>query len=203
MDKNKQAISVYNKIAKTYSRKFSNHSEHIDEFLALIPKNGSIVDVGCGVGVDAEYMKSKNFDVIGIDFSKEMLKIAKQRFPQVKFRLHDFRKLNFKSDSFNGILASFSLIHIQKKDIPRTLKRFSKLLKIGGIIYLSFQAGRPREIFVNTPLDKNKKIFVDIVSYSEVKKRLVDSGFKILKMYTRKPANSELNFSKLFIIARK
>ena len=67
MDESTQASSVYDKIAEFYAKKFSKPSEYIEEFLDLLPKNAKILDVGCGVGIDAGFMKSEDFEVIGID----------------------------------------------------------------------------------------------------------------------------------------
>ena len=204
MDELKQASLVYDKIAELYAKEFPEPSDYIDEFLKLIPKNGKILDVGCGVGIDAGYMLSKGFGVIGIDLSKKMLKIAKQKFPQIDFRLMDIRKINFKPNSFDGIFASFSLIHIPKKDVPNILKKFYQILKNNGIVYVSLHEGNSEEIFVDEPLKPSEKLFLKIFSYEEIRNLLVKSGFTIIKKYQRKPkSEAELNFTKLFIIAKK
>lgn len=44
--------SVYRNIAEEYAEKFSEPSEHIDEFLKRVPEDGRILDAGCGVGID-------------------------------------------------------------------------------------------------------------------------------------------------------
>ena len=81
MNTSKQASSVYNGIAEQYAKKeFSKPSEHIEEFFSSASKNAKILDVGCGVGVDAGFMVAEGFEIIGIDLSKEMLNIARQNF---------------------------------------------------------------------------------------------------------------------------
>lgn len=204
MDKSKQASSVYDKIAEPYAKEFSNPSEHVDDFLSLIPKNGIILDVGCGVGVDSDYMGSKGFRVIGIDLSKEMLKLAKQNFPKIEFKHGDIRKLDFPPNSVDGILASCSLIHIPKKDIPDLLKRFYEVLKKEGAIYIALQGGKSEETFINEPFKPDEKLFLNIISFEEIKGLLDKYGFSILKKYEREPkSKEELNFTKLFVIAKK
>ena len=203
MKKAKQAVSFYEKVAKSYAQEFSDPSDYVDTFLSLIPSNGKILDVGCGVGVDAGYMYSKGFKVVGIDLSREMLKIARQHFPQIDFRLLDIKKINYGANSFDGIFASFSLIHLPKKDIPNILKKFYKILKRGGVLYIALHEGKPEETFITSPLSKNEKIFLNIFSYEEIKQLLDEFGFAILFKYKRKPTSGELNFTKLFIIAKK
>ncbi len=204
MDKSKQASSVYDKIAESYAKEFSKPSEYIEEFLALLPKNAKILDVGCGVGVDAGFMASEGFEIIGVDLSKEMLNIARQKFPQIDFRHQDIRELDFPPNSFDGILASCSLIHIPKKDVPALLEKFHQILKKNGAIYIALQGGKSEEIFINEPFKPDEKLFLNIISFDEIKNLLVKNGFSILKKYEREPkSKEELNYTKLYVIARK
>ena len=204
MDKSKQASSVYDKIAEPYANEFSKPSEYIDEFLTLLPKNAKILDAGCGIGVDASYMSSKCFEIIGIDLSKEMLKLAKQKFHQINFRQEDIRELDFPPNSFDGILASCSLIHIPKKDFPALLKKFHQILKKDGAIYIALQGGKSEEIFIDEPFKPDEKLFLNIISFDEIKNLLVKNGFSIVKKYKRKPkSKEELNYTKLYVIAKK
>ena len=204
MNTSKQASSVYNGIAEQYAKEFSKPSEHIEEFLALLPKNAKILDVGCGVGVDAGFMVAEGFEIIGIDLSKEMLNIARQKFPQIDFRQQNMIEIDFPQNSFNGILASFSLIHIAKKDIPPLLKKFHNLLKKTGVIYIALQGVKSEEIFVNGPFNRDEKFFLNVLSFDEIKNLLIDAGFSIFKKYERAPKSiKELNYLKLYVIAKK
>ncbi|MBU1198900.1 MAG: class I SAM-dependent methyltransferase [Nanoarchaeota archaeon] len=204
MDKSEQASSVYDKIAEPYAKEFSKPSEHIEEFLDLLPKKAKIIDVGCGVGVDAGFMASKGFKVIGIDLSKEMLNIARQKYPQLDFRQQDIRKLDFPSNLFDGIFASCSLIHIPKNDVFALLENFHHLLKKEGVIYISLQGGKSEEVFVDELFKPDEKIFLNIISFDEIKDLLVKNGFSIVKKYEREPkSKNELNYTKLYVMAKK
>ena len=204
MDKSKQASSVYDKIAKPYADEFLNPSEYLDKFLYLLPKNAKILDVGCGVGVDSGFVKSQGFEVIGLDLSKEMLNLARQKFPQIDFREQDIRKLGFPPESFDGIIASCSLIHIPKKDVPSLIESFRQILKKNGAIYIALQGGNSEEIFIDEPFKPDEKLFVNIISFEEIKNLLVKNGFSIVKKYEREPkSKEELNYTKLYVIAKK
>jgi ubiquinone/menaquinone biosynthesis C-methylase UbiE len=125
MDESEFSSLFFDQIAPEFAGGFSNPSEHLDEFLKNVPNNGSILDVACGVGTNADYMHSKDYRVIGIDLSRGMLKIARQRYPQLDFRLMDMRKMAFNESSFDGILASYALVNIPKRDIsPIFCKKF-------------------------------------------------------------------------------
>lgn len=204
MGKSEESVLVYNKIAKIYAQKFRKPSDHIDDFLNLIVKNGKILDVGCGLGIDAGYMTSKGFKVIGIDLSKEMIKLAKQKFPKIDFRITDMRQLMFEPNSFDGIFVAYSLIHIPKKDVPATLKRLYKFLKPNSTVYFAVHEGKSQEIFMTEPLKPDERIFLNIFSSKEIKELIKKTGFSIIYEYQRKPKKKEeFNFTKLFILAKK
>jgi SAM-dependent methyltransferase len=204
MDKSKQASSVYDKIAKSYAEEFSKPSEYLNEFLDLLPNNSKILDAGCGVGVDSGFVNSKGFEVIGLDLSKEMVNIAKEKFPEIDFREQDIRELDFSPESFDGIIASCSLIHIPKNDVPYLLEKFSQILNENGIIYIALKGGKSEEIFIDEPFKPDEKLFLNIISFEEIENLLVKNGLSIVKKYEREPkSKEELNYTKLYVIAKK
>ena len=58
--------------------------------LQLVQQNGitrgRIVDLGCGGGISTEALAAAGFETLGIDQSAAMIKLARQRLPQGKFR---------------------------------------------------------------------------------------------------------------------
>jgi SAM-dependent methyltransferase len=47
---------------------------------------GLVVELGCGSGISSEILVSLGYDVLGIDFSADMLAIARHRAPAAEFR---------------------------------------------------------------------------------------------------------------------
>lgn len=202
-DKNKSVTEVYELISQAYAVKFCEPSDNLDDFLKFIPKGGRILDAGCGPGVDSSYMMGKGFEVLGIDLSAKMLELAMKKNPDVKFRRVDIRELDFNTQSFDAILASYSLIHITKQDIPRVIKNFHRMLKPTGVLFIGVQEGTSKEVFITEPLKPDKKIFINIISAKEIKELLEVEGFKILREFTRRPENiEELEFNKYMVLAR-
>jgi len=200
----KNVVTIYNKIAEKYDKEFPDKNEHIIMFLNLLPKGSKILDVGCGVGGDVKFAASKGFKVVGIDASRNMVKIAKKNCPNAKLGVCDIKKIKFKPNSFDGIIAAFSLIHIHKKDVLKVIKKFHKILKNCGFIYIALQAGKSQEVYINEPLKPDEKLFFNIFSHREIEKILRDCDFSIINKFERKPkCKSEMNFNKLFIIAKK
>lgn len=203
-NQSQQTTEVYDEISTSYATKFNEPSDNIDDLLKLIRKGGKILDAGCGPGVDVTYIASRGFDVIGIDLSEKMLEIAKRKNPRIYFQKADMRKLNFKPNTFDGIIASFSLIHISKKDVNKTVDNFYKLLKPRGVIYIGIQEGKSQEIFLAEPLKPDEKIFLNIISAKEIKEILTKAGFIVLDEFSRPAENKEeFNFNKFVVMAKK
>jgi ubiquinone/menaquinone biosynthesis C-methylase UbiE len=199
-----KTVSVYDKICDVYSETFNKPGDHVDEFLNLVPENGKILDIGCGPGIDADYMASSGFRVTALDYSREMINLAAKRNPNVIAIVGDMRKVEFASKSFDGIFASYSLIHIPRKDVLTTLQKFYNFLKPNGTFYCSLQEGVSQEIVVNTPLKENERIFLNIISASETKELIREAGFSIVQEFKRNPKpEKELNFRKYAVLARK
>jgi len=118
--------------------------------------------------------------------------------------LEDLREPNFPVRSFAGIICSFSLIHIPKKDIPDTLNKYYKLLKEKGALFLALQGGQSKELFVDEPYKPGEKTFLNIFSEAEITEELEKAGFTIVKMKDRTPEEGkEFNYQKLFVFAVK
>ena len=196
--------TTYNAISDNYASEFNKPSEHIDEFLKLVFPGGFILDVGCGPGTDSDYMQSKGYKVIGIDFSDKMISLAEQKNSKIDFKKEDIREISFPPDSFDGLLVSFSIIHLPKKDLQKVIRSFHSILKSKGIIYISIQEGESKEIVIDEPLKPGYQIFLNIVSREEITRLLDENGFQIIHEFNRQSENKEeFDFNKLIIIAYK
>lgn len=205
-DESSLAAKTYDKISSAYAAKFNKPSDNIDEFLKLIPRGSRILDAGCGPGVDSAYMASRGFEVIGVDLSEKMLELARKKSPNTRFEKADIRELDFDENNFDGILASYSLIHIPKKDIPNVIKKIFKLLKPNGVICVGIQESKSREMFVTEPFKPDEKIFVNVISAGELRALLEKNGFTLLNEFMRKAEGKdklEFDFNKFVLIAKK
>ena len=129
-----------NKIAKDYYtvRDMFDNSKEIERFVKLLPINGKILDVGCGGGIPAtKYLVDSGFDVVGIDFSDNMLNLARKNVPNATFWKKDMTKLDFKDNSFDGIVAFYSIIHVPKELHSSLFRSFQGILKNGGVMLIS------------------------------------------------------------------
>lgn len=206
MGDNKYVIPTYNKIADKYANQYFNDlsdSPYFDKFLSYLAKGSKVLDIGCGNGNFSKYISDKGFDCEGVDLSPEMLKIARERIPEIKFTLKDMRKLDYDAESFDGLLVAYSLIHIPSDQIISTLQGFRKILKPEGIILLITQKGEEDKV-VDEPLKEGEKIFINFFTKERLAGFLEKADFTIV-FQEEKPIQDveSLSDTVIYTIARK
>jgi SAM-dependent methyltransferase len=108
-------------------------------FLQLIPAGGRILDAGCGSGRDSAEFLRRGYSVVSMDASREMVRAATTLTGQAALLL-TFDCIQFVRE-FDGIWACASLLHVARRDLSSVLARFTKALKQGGALYVSFKHG--------------------------------------------------------------
>lgn len=113
----------------------------IDDFIRLLPANPRILDLGCGPGHETMRLAATGATVVGIDYSAECIKIARERCPQCKFEVMDFRFLDDRIGNFDGVFACASLIHISQNELPSVFNNISNVLNDNGFMVVMVQDG--------------------------------------------------------------
>ena len=90
----------------------------------------SVLDVGCGPGYVATSAAARGAIPRGLDFSREMVGIAQRMFPEIEFQEGDAQNLPFVDETFDRVLANFSLPHVS--DPVRACAEACRVLKPGG-----------------------------------------------------------------------
>lgn len=191
MDVVRQTIQTYDKIASDYCKKtrqskFLDWEEsYIKKLLFFIAKpQPLILDVGCGDGRHTILIEKNGGRAIGIDLSKNMLSEAKSLYPDGDFRRMDMRKLLFDSDSFDGIWASGSIYHVAKSDVRRVIREFKRILRLDGVISLSFKLGYGEGMEVNPKSYSGSSRYFAYYTRGEMKELFGRFGFEELESCT-------------------
>jgi len=98
-------------------------------------RNNKVLEIGCGTGRHTVRLFEQKNTITGIDFSSGMLSKAREKLPEVKFIHGDFMEYDFQKESFDKIILSLVLEHID--DLDLFFLRLSKILKPRGEILIS------------------------------------------------------------------
>jgi ubiquinone/menaquinone biosynthesis C-methylase UbiE len=88
-------------------------------FRFLISSGRSVLELGCGTGDLLNALKPKRG--VGIDFSQEMVRIAKKRYTHLEFRTADIESLEGWNETFNTVILADVVGHLM--DIEETFRR--------------------------------------------------------------------------------
>lgn len=179
--------ATYNKIADDW---FKDHhddtwwQEGTDKFLALLPKNASILDVGCGAGVKSRYLTQKGFEVTGIDFSEKMIEIARRESPDIAFNVVDIYDIDTYPKTFDSIFAQASLLHIRKDRIREVLAKLKDKINPKGLMYIAVkgirEGGVQEDIKKENDYGYEYERFFSYFSLSELEQYLKELDMEIV-----------------------
>ena len=114
-------------------------SEAQNEFLKYITTGNKILDVGCGAGRDSLYFTNKGFAVTAVDGCKSFCDRVREIVGCEVLNI-TFDQIAF-DNTFDGIWACASLLHVPSEKLESILKRILRAAKAGAPIYLSFKYG--------------------------------------------------------------
>ena len=110
---------------------------YLDRACNLIPADSRVLDLGCGAGVPMTQALAEGRDLIGVDISATQVGLARRNVPAATFVHADMTALAFDADSFDAVVAFYSLTHVPRDDIPALLARIRNWLRPGGTFIAS------------------------------------------------------------------
>ena len=99
-----------------------------------IKPNSKVLDLCCGTGDLGSIIKETEptCDITGVDFSENMLEIARKRNPKNTYWNFDTTNLPFEKNSFDYIVMGFGLRNIVQKN--KALEEIHRILKPNGTV---------------------------------------------------------------------
>lgn len=142
MDNNtKETLEYYNRNAINFVHGTVDvdFREMQDEFLSRVKPAGIILDLGCGSGRDSKYFLNQGYEVVAVDGSEEICKIASEYTDLCV--IHSTFQHYRPDKKFDGIWACASLLHLSFDEVVEVMNRLSLCLNKGGCFYVSFKYG--------------------------------------------------------------
>lgn len=167
----------YNKgVEWHFEKTFSyNWSKQLERFVKNL-KGKKVLDAGCGTPRDVNLFLKNNIEVEGIDFSEEAIKKCRSLYPGLTFYVGNFNQVNVPDKYYDGIWANASVLNLSKKDLPALFHEFLRILKPGGILYVSVKEGRDEKMVP----DKYGERLFSFYLEDELKKFFENAGVKTI-----------------------
>jgi SAM-dependent methyltransferase len=164
------------------------------EALAKEWRQGLLLNLGCGHGADFLPF-SRDFELYGIDFSDEMLKLARKYAGKFSFQVNlaaaDVCSLPYRNEAFDYIISVATLHHLKKERQLTAFQELKRVMKPGGAAFITvWNRWQPRFWF------KSKEIMVPwrtqneilyryyyLFTYGELKRLAEASGLEIINMF--------------------
>lgn len=115
------------------------------DFLAYIPKEKChILDLGAGIGRDADSLSALGHKVVAVEPNPAMVAVGQSLFKnKVEWLSDSLPRLKMLNSNyrFNFILASGVWHHINDKEQKQAIKRTAQLLDVDGVFAVSLRNG--------------------------------------------------------------
>jgi len=105
-------------------------------FCRYLTVNKRIIEAGCGLGQWVKVLKERGYDIEGVDFSKETIKMVKEYDPTLPVTVGDVLKLPHPDNYFMGYI-SLGVVEHFREGPEKVLKEAYRVLEAGGILFIS------------------------------------------------------------------
>jgi ubiquinone/menaquinone biosynthesis C-methylase UbiE len=140
-----KTASNYDPFAKLYHKHILDKNNFLNKFVEepgtlkklkeLELTSKKVLDLGCGSGRYTRVLKNFGANVVGVDPSEELLKIARKEIKNIDFLKKDSSNLPFKDNCFDMVFAGMVLHYV--KDIESLFREVFRVLRPKGIFILT------------------------------------------------------------------
>jgi ubiquinone/menaquinone biosynthesis C-methylase UbiE len=112
------------------------HNDHYHTFLLRhLPQNCQrVLEIGCGTGGFARHLADRSEQVLALDLSPEMIRLARERstqFSNIEFQLADVCEQSLPAESFDCVTSIATLHHLPLAEV---LQKMKEALNPGGVL---------------------------------------------------------------------
>ena len=203
--------ATYDAVAATYAERLGDELDAkpfdrwLLERLASLAGGAPVADVGCGPGHVGVHIAAAGAEVTGFDLSPEMIAIARDRYPELRFEVGDLTELPALTDGtgWGAIVAWYSLIHLASSELPPAIAILSSALRPGGWIGAAVHLGDEVR-HVTTMLDVEVDVDATFHRRDALLVAFEAAGLADVEWYERGPIDGvEYPSRRLYVVGRR
>lgn len=138
--------------------KNKNYQKEVDFITRLFPyEPKKILELGCGTGNYTKILIKKGYNVLGLDLSEDMLKIARKKVTHGNFVCEDIRNLQL-NEKYDACLALFAVLGYinENSGLERVFQNIKRHLNPRG--FLIFDVWNGLSVLNNKPEKRVKNV---------------------------------------------
>ncbi len=172
MNYKKETINLYDTHALQFDREYAEYFQRrvirfADQFIQQLSMPRTVLDLGSGPGHHAQYFQKQGIDVLCADLSEKMITLCHAK--GLRAIDMDIENINLPKNSFDGIWAYTSLLHVPKNKISGVISRIECILKPQGILAVALKEGNG-EGFEEHKNNEGQKRWISYYSEQEAQK---------------------------------
>lgn len=140
----RQAVrTAWDEVSETYARNRDpdgSDADLIDELLDRLEPAPRVLDAGCGDG--ARTLDNLTETSIGIDISRQGLKLAAETVPGRGLVEADMVSVPVAGDAVDAVTAYHSVFHVPREEQPAVYEEFARVTRSGGWLLMTLPGGR-------------------------------------------------------------
>jgi SAM-dependent methyltransferase len=168
---------------------------------------GTAGDLGCGPGHVGAFLVEHGLEVTGIDLSPAMVERARALHPEMRFSVGDMTALDIPDGSFHGLIAFYSIIHLDGDAAVRAaLAEFHRTLADGGLLLVAVHLGEHGDSVVHSDAMLGVSVDLDFHFFDvdRLADAIADAGFEVVARLVRSPYEGlEVQTRRGYLLARR
>jgi len=119
--------------------------ELVEDITPWLPRDAIAMEFGSGVGLNTLVLSSYCRKVVGVDMSKQLVRIANKLAKDtwnVTFTCYDGRRIPFSEETFDFVFSVGVFERIDKEMVQEYLHEIARVLRLDGVTYLYFLSHR-------------------------------------------------------------
>jgi SAM-dependent methyltransferase len=195
----------YDRVAERYEQRFKDEldgkpadRERLAAFATAT--SGVVLEVGAGPAHVGAFLAARATDVVALDLSPAMARLALARVPSV---CGDMLRLPVRASSLGGVLAFYSIIHVARDAVADVFCELHRVLGSGGRLLVAVHRGTTVldvGAFLDTP---ETPMQFTMFEPDELADLLVSAGFEVAELVERESYPTESGTRRIYALAIK